>query len=105
METADRQAQRRMSTNELNHDASSHPSLSELSTRVAPRAPLLKDSRLPLPGPQDIEAIKKVAQILAMLAEQVIPAIIGEPPGACAPATPTTRRQTPSTTRRQLTIN
>ncbi|XP_028167827.1 uncharacterized protein LOC114358144 [Ostrinia furnacalis] len=35
---------------------------------------------LPLPTSQKLEAIKKVAQILVMLGEQVIPAIIGDPP-------------------------
>lgn len=31
-----------------------------------------RDARLPLPTPQDIEALRKVAQILAMLGEQVL---------------------------------
>ncbi|XP_063387292.1 uncharacterized protein LOC134673258 [Cydia fagiglandana] len=78
----------------LGHDPSSHPpalaAVSELTSRVASKAPRLnmKDARFPIPGPQDIEAIKKVAQILAMLGEQVIPAIIGEPStggAACDP--------------------
>ncbi|XP_061721257.1 uncharacterized protein LOC133528065 isoform X2 [Cydia pomonella] len=77
----------------LGHDPSSHPpalaAVSELTSRVASKGPRLnmKDARFPIPGPQDIEAIKKVAQILAMLGEQVIPAIIGEPStgGACDP--------------------
>ncbi|KAF9803459.1 hypothetical protein SFRURICE_005263 [Spodoptera frugiperda] len=56
------------------------------------------DARLPLPSPQDLDAIKKVAQILVTLGQQVlgsrysarvIPGIIGEPvpaPGGCEPA-------------------
>ncbi|XP_037963386.2 uncharacterized protein LOC119691041 [Plutella xylostella] len=60
------------------------PSLGELGGHVARAA---RDPRLPLPSAADIEAIKKVAQILAMLGEQVIPAIIGQPAGApCDPA-------------------
>lgn len=31
-----------------------------------------RDARLPLPTPQEIDAIRKVAQILAMLGEQVL---------------------------------
>ncbi|RVE49026.1 hypothetical protein evm_006272 [Chilo suppressalis] len=59
----------------LHHVSEAHPLASELSSRLAAHA---QDARLPLPTPQDIEAIKKVAQILVMLGEQVIPLIIGD---------------------------
>ncbi|XP_053613954.1 uncharacterized protein LOC128677266 [Plodia interpunctella] len=55
---------------------------SELSARLAAHAqhvPALPDPRLPIPTPQDIEVIKKVAQILITLGQQVIPSIIGDP--------------------------
>ncbi|CAG9789041.1 unnamed protein product [Diatraea saccharalis] len=55
--------------------------VSELTSRLESRA---QEARLPIPTPQDIETIKKVAQILIMIGEQVIPTIIGETPsGNC----------------------
>ncbi|XP_028167848.1 uncharacterized protein LOC114358164 isoform X2 [Ostrinia furnacalis] len=56
------------------HDPeSSHPlsAVSGLSSRLAAHAQR-DDARLPLPTPQELEAIKKVAQILVMLGEQVL---------------------------------
>ncbi|CAD0246665.1 unnamed protein product [Spodoptera exigua] len=63
--------------------------VSELSSRLGAHPARLQDARLPLPSSQDLEAIKKVAQILVTLGQQVIPGIIGEPvpaPGGCEPA-------------------
>ncbi|XP_060805340.1 uncharacterized protein LOC132902836 [Amyelois transitella] len=54
----------------------------DLSSRLAAHTQHVQnipDPRLPVPTPQDIEAIKKVAQILITLGQQVIPAIVGEP--------------------------
>ncbi|XP_028043532.1 uncharacterized protein LOC114252997 [Bombyx mandarina] len=61
---------------------SPHAVVSDLNSRLASHTPRLKaqEPRLPLPSLQELEAIKKVAQILIMLGDQVIPAIIGEPP-------------------------
>ncbi|XP_026727409.1 uncharacterized protein LOC113493568 [Trichoplusia ni] len=62
--------------------------VSELSSRLGARPARLPEARLPLPSPQELDAIKKVAQILVTLGQQVIPAIIGEPtaaPGVCEP--------------------
>ncbi|KAG6453222.1 uncharacterized protein LOC115445501 [Manduca sexta] len=55
--------------------------VSDLNSRLVSHSKRLQgqDARLPLPTPQDLEAIKKVAQILVTLGQQVIPAIIGEP--------------------------
>ncbi|KAL4705446.1 hypothetical protein ACJJTC_012833 [Scirpophaga incertulas] len=71
------------------HDSPSHvvSSIKELSTRLASHAHAV-DARLPLPTPQEIDAIKKVAQILVMLGEQIIPAIIGESPASSTSGTP-----------------
>uniref|UniRef100_A0A2A4K413 Uncharacterized protein n=1 Tax=Heliothis virescens TaxID=7102 RepID=A0A2A4K413_HELVI len=71
--------------------ADSHPLslVSDLSSRLGAHPARLQDARLPLPSPQDLDAIRKVAQILVMLGQQVIPAIIGEPslpPAPCEPA-------------------
>ncbi|XP_072929529.1 uncharacterized protein [Epargyreus clarus] len=71
--------------------------VSELNTRVANRASWLqqgdRDPRLALPTTQDLETIKKVAQILITLGEQVIPAITGDappsPPPSSYPCPPT----------------
>ncbi|CAH2094209.1 unnamed protein product [Euphydryas editha] len=67
-------------TNPLSIIPPDHPPLTaELSSRVAAHASRLqepKDPRLPIPTPQDLEAIRKVAQVLVMLGEQVIPALI-----------------------------
>ncbi|XP_022818045.1 uncharacterized protein LOC111350639 [Spodoptera litura] len=63
--------------------------VSELSSRLGALPARLQDARLPLPSSQDLDAIKKVAQILVTLGQQVIPGIIGEPvpaPGSCEPA-------------------
>uniref|UniRef100_A0A2H1VXW2 SFRICE_020429 n=1 Tax=Spodoptera frugiperda TaxID=7108 RepID=A0A2H1VXW2_SPOFR len=72
--------------------------VSELGSRLGAHPARLQDARLPLPSPQDLDAIKKVAQILVTLGQQVlgsrysarvIPGIIGEPvpaPGGCEPA-------------------
>ncbi|XP_032521248.2 uncharacterized protein LOC116773006 isoform X1 [Danaus plexippus] len=64
-----------------------HESLaSELSSRVMSRTSRLqdvreaRDARFPLPSPQDLEAIRKAAQILIMIGEQVIPSITGGSP-------------------------
>ncbi|PZC81816.1 hypothetical protein B5X24_HaOG212030 [Helicoverpa armigera] len=67
--------------------ADSHPLglVSELSSRLGAHPARLQDARLPLPSPQDLDAIRKVAQILVTLGQQVIPAIIGEPPLPPAP--------------------
>ncbi|XP_026761138.1 uncharacterized protein LOC113520072 [Galleria mellonella] len=57
--------------------------VSELTSRLATHTQHLQplqEPRLPLPTPPDLETIKKVAQILVMLGEQVIPAVIGEKP-------------------------
>ncbi|KAJ0173868.1 hypothetical protein K1T71_011017 [Dendrolimus kikuchii] len=59
--------------------------VSDLNNHLASRSPRLQgqEPRLPLPSlpsAQELEAFKKVAQILITLGEQVIPAIIGEPP-------------------------
>ncbi|XP_059050830.1 uncharacterized protein LOC131845755, partial [Achroia grisella] len=69
------------------HDGEYHPlaAVSELTSRLASHSQHLQpvqEARLPLPTPQDLETIKKVAQILVMLGEQVIPAIIGEKPSS-----------------------
>ncbi|XP_041969666.1 uncharacterized protein LOC121726386 isoform X2 [Aricia agestis] len=52
------------------------PLAAELSSRVASHAPRLQDAktdaRLPLPSPQEIDAIKRVAQMLIMLGGQVL---------------------------------
>ncbi|KAJ8713775.1 hypothetical protein PYW08_007395 [Mythimna loreyi] len=66
----------------------SHPLtlVSDLTSRLGTHPSRLQDAaRLslpPLPSSQDLEAIKKVAQILVTLGQQVIPAIIGEPVSA-----------------------
>ncbi|XP_045452996.1 uncharacterized protein LOC123662156 [Melitaea cinxia] len=69
-----------VSTSPLSLIQSDHPPLTaELSSRMAAHASRLqesKDPRLPIPTPQDLEAIRKVAQVLVMLGEQVIPALI-----------------------------
>ncbi|XP_075982986.1 uncharacterized protein LOC142981164 [Anticarsia gemmatalis] len=63
--------------------------VSDLTSRLAAHpSRLTQDSRLQLPGPPDLETIKKVAQILVMLGQQVIPAIIGEPLASPAPGEP-----------------
>lgn len=55
------------------HDEPPHPlaAVSELSSRLAAHAQR-EDARLPLPTPQELEAIKKVAQILVTLGAQVL---------------------------------
>ncbi|KAJ8724196.1 hypothetical protein PYW07_008176 [Mythimna separata] len=57
--------------------------VSDLTSRLGTRPSRLQDAArlsLPsLPSAQDLEAIRKVAQILVTLGQQVIPAIIGEP--------------------------
>ncbi|XP_050354384.1 uncharacterized protein LOC126776127 [Nymphalis io] len=60
---------------------SDHPPLAaELSSRVAAHASRLQepkqDARLPIPTAQDLEAVRKIAQVLIMLGEQIIPALI-----------------------------
>ncbi|CAK1553354.1 unnamed protein product [Leptosia nina] len=69
------------------------PSFWSLSPRIASAGHMSRhealesrqmDSRLPLPLPQELEAIKKVAQVLVMLGEQVIPDIISQVPTAPA---------------------
>ncbi|CAB3236393.1 unnamed protein product [Arctia plantaginis] len=62
--------------------------VSELTSRLGSHPARLQDARLSLPTPQDLEAIKKVAQILIMLGQQVIPAIIGEPQTSPVPGEP-----------------
>ncbi|XP_045777082.1 uncharacterized protein LOC123875347 [Maniola jurtina] len=63
-----------------------HPPLAaELTSRVAARASRLMqdtaaDTRLMIPGLQELAAMKKVAETLIMLGQQVIPSIIGEMP-------------------------
>ncbi|XP_034833845.1 uncharacterized protein [Maniola hyperantus] len=65
---------------------SDHPPLAaELTSRVAARASRLMqdtgaDTRLMVPGLQELAAMKKVAETLIMLGQQVIPSIIGEMP-------------------------
>ncbi|CAH4031382.1 unnamed protein product [Pieris brassicae] len=57
------------------------------------------EPRLPLPGPQELEAIKRVAQLLVTIGEQVIPAIIGDNPAhrpTSAPAPPHVVTDVPS---------
>ncbi|XP_026490983.2 uncharacterized protein LOC113397054 [Vanessa tameamea] len=59
-----------------------HPPLAaELSSRVAAHTSRLQepkqDARLPIPTAQDLEAVRKIAQVLVMLGQQVIPALIG----------------------------
>ncbi|KAM3955880.1 uncharacterized protein ACR2FA_010184 [Aphomia sociella] len=57
--------------------------VTDLSSRLATHSQHLQarqEPRLPLLTPPDLETIKKVAQILIMLGEQVIPAVIGETP-------------------------
>ncbi|CAH2258408.1 jg4168 [Pararge aegeria aegeria] len=62
-----------------------HPPLAaELGSRVVARASRLMqdtgDPRLPFPSLQELAAIKKVAETLIMLGQEVIPSIIGEMP-------------------------
>ncbi|XP_052744128.1 uncharacterized protein LOC112047733 [Bicyclus anynana] len=70
-----------------------HPPLAaELSSRVAARASrLMQDSgdpRLGFPSMQELAAIKKVAETLIMLGQEVIPSIIGEIPIGVIGASP-----------------
>lgn len=52
---------------------SPHAVVSDLNSRLASHTPRLQaqEPRLPLPSLQELEAIKKVAQILIMLGDQV----------------------------------
>ncbi|CAH2046133.1 unnamed protein product, partial [Iphiclides podalirius] len=58
--------------------------VNELTSRLSAHPSRLQEPRLP----PNIETIKKVAQILIMLGEQVIPGVIGEPPPHAAVPSP-----------------
>ncbi|KOB69862.1 ABC-type transporter, integral membrane subunit [Operophtera brumata] len=60
--------QRLISHSSLLEPRTQDPRLVSHSSLLEPRT---QDPRLPIPTPQDIEAIKKVAQILVMLGEQL----------------------------------
>lgn len=54
----------------LSQRLASHSAAAAAAAAADPRSG--PETRLPLPSPQELDAIKKVAQILIMLGEQVI---------------------------------
>ncbi|CAH0728195.1 unnamed protein product, partial [Brenthis ino] len=78
-----------------------HPPLAaEISSRLSSHAGRLQepklDSRLPLPTPQDIETIRRIAEVLVTLGQQVIPSIIGPSPGTGGSTTMATVTEIPN---------